>query len=186
MSKNGYDRFLDYQFGYSGDFFKLLFKTMFQADSSNLAKLSLGFTEEAAAVKLFKEHHNGKEVILDCCTPGYALVKDVREGKRTLLKNAKMMDFLSDIQQRTLVSQNGYDRFLDYQFRRSGDFFKSLFKALFQADSTNFKKLALGFPEEAGAVLLFTQDPNGKTLILNNCLPGNCLVEDIREGRRLL
>ncbi len=84
MSKNGYDRFLDYQFGYSGEFFKLLFKMMFQADPSNLAKLSLGFTEEAAAVKLFKEHPKGKEIILDCCTPGYALVKDVREGRRIL------------------------------------------------------------------------------------------------------
>ena len=84
MTKNGYDRFLDYQFGYSGEFFKLLFKAMFQADLINLEKLGLGFYEEADAVKLWKFTPGGKEVLLSSCTPGYALLKDVREGRRIL------------------------------------------------------------------------------------------------------
>ena len=84
MTKNGYDRFLDYQFRYSGEFFKLLFQTMFQADPTNLNKLRQGFPQEASAVDWFKNHPQGKEHILNACTPGYALVKDVREGRRIL------------------------------------------------------------------------------------------------------
>ncbi len=84
------------------------------------------------------------------------------------------------------MTKNGYDRFLDYQFNYGGEFFKLLFQAMFQADEINFPKLALGFPDEARAVLLFKLDPNGKEIILQQCTPGYALAEDVREGRRLL
>lgn len=81
MSNNGYDRFIDFQFGYSGSFFKLLFQTMIQADSNNLAKLSLGFLEETAAVYLFKNDPKGKQIILEKCSPDNKLVKAIRENE---------------------------------------------------------------------------------------------------------
>ena len=84
MSKNGYDRFIEYQFGYSGSFFKLLFQTMFQADPKNLAKLARAFPEEAAAVDWFKNHSTGREFILKHCSPDNPLVKDIKEGKLIL------------------------------------------------------------------------------------------------------
>ena len=84
MSKNGYDHFLDYQFNYSGEFFKLLFKTMFQADPTNLEKLGLSFPEEADAVELWKFTPGGKEILLSNCTPGYALLDAVRDGRRLM------------------------------------------------------------------------------------------------------
>lgn len=49
----------------------------------------------------------------------------------------------------------GEKRLCDYIYNNSGSFFKSLFKAIFSADSSNFRKLYLGFPEEADAVFRY-------------------------------
>lgn len=84
MSKNGYDRFLDFQFNYSGAFFKLLFQTMFQADPENLSKLAMAFPEEAAAVDWFKNHPQGKKYVVNHANSSNPLVKDIREGRLIL------------------------------------------------------------------------------------------------------
>lgn len=47
--KNGYDRYLDFQFDQGGGFFKKLFLAMASADDTNIEKLRLGFPEEVAA-----------------------------------------------------------------------------------------------------------------------------------------
>ena len=52
---------------------------------------------------------------------------------------------------------NGYDRYLDFQYRRSGNFFTHLFRAIQQADHINLPKLALGFPEEVEAYKTWTR-----------------------------
>ena len=52
---------------------------MMQADSKNLARLSLGFLEETAAVYLFKNDPNGKKIILEKCSSDNALVKKIAE-----------------------------------------------------------------------------------------------------------
>lgn len=54
--------------------------------------------------------------------------------------------------------KNGYDRYLDYQFRRSGGFFKALFDAIKLADVNNLPKVAKGFPEEADAFRVWTRE----------------------------
>ena len=53
--------------------------------------------------------------------------------------------------------KNGYDRYLDFQYGRSGDFFRVLFQAITLADSDNTLKLAKGFPEEVNAYKTWTR-----------------------------
>jgi len=55
-----------------------------------------------------------------------------------------------------MPKKNGFDRYLDYQYRQSGSFFKALFDAIKQADSENLARVALGFPEEVRAYLTWT------------------------------
>ena len=53
--------------------------------------------------------------------------------------------------------KNGFDRYLAFQYDKSGDFFRGLFQAITFADSSNMKKLALGFPEEVEAYKTWTR-----------------------------
>jgi hypothetical protein len=53
--------------------------------------------------------------------------------------------------------RNGYDRYLDYQYKRSGDFMHALFTAITKADHSNQDKLAKGFPEEVEAYRCWTR-----------------------------
>lgn len=55
------------------------------------------------------------------------------------------------------MKRNGYDRYLDHQYRRSGSFFNNLFLAIHIASSGNLAKLALGFPEEVDAYKTWTR-----------------------------
>ena len=50
----GEERLCDYKNDRSGDFFKMLFKTMFLADPMNLERLWKGFPEEARAVYRYR------------------------------------------------------------------------------------------------------------------------------------
>ena len=50
----GEQRLVDFQFGYSGGFFRLLFQTIGKADDSNRALLGKGFPEEVEAYNRFK------------------------------------------------------------------------------------------------------------------------------------
>jgi len=53
--------------------------------------------------------------------------------------------------------RNGYDRYLDFQYSRSGHFMQALFTAIMKADTENQDKLAMGFPEEVEAYRCWTR-----------------------------
>lgn len=74
--------------------------------------------------------------------------------------------------------KNGYDRYLAYQYRMIGDFFRNLFQAIQIADSTNIEKLRMGFPEEVDAYLTFSRI--GAEEFLEKCSLDNPLVERMR------
>jgi hypothetical protein len=52
---------------------------------------------------------------------------------------------------------NGYDKYLEFQYRWSGDFYSSLFEAISRADEINLERLAQGFPEEVAAYKCWTR-----------------------------
>ena len=81
------------------------------------------------------------------------------------------------------MSKNGYDRYLDYQFSQSGDFFKTLFMAIGWADEINAEKLRKGFPEEVEAVHTFQRI--GVEAFLEKCTPGNPLIEKMEFEIRI-
>lgn len=54
--------------------------------------------------------------------------------------------------------KSGYDRYLDYQYRMSGNFFKALFDAIKQADIDNLPKIEKGFPEEVDGYRLWIRE----------------------------
>ena len=74
---------------------------------------------------------------------------------------------------------NGYDKYLEFQFRKSGSFYERLFSAITAADRGNLVKLALGFPEEVEAYKTFTQI--GVDAFLKKCSPDHPLVPQMRE-----
>lgn len=77
MNKNGYDRYLDYQFQMIGDFFKTLFEAIGRADEVNAEKLRKGFPEEVDAVHTWQRI--GQEALLSKCTPGNPLIKRMED-----------------------------------------------------------------------------------------------------------
>ena len=77
--------------------------------------------------------------------------------------------------------KNGYDRYLDYQFRESGNFFKYLFDAITFAGHKNTDKLRLGFPEEVDAYLTWTR--KGCDAFLKKCTPGNPMIDRMKAER---
>lgn len=54
---------------------------------------------------------------------------------------------------------SGEVKLCEFQLGMTGSFFKSLFNAMFIADSQNLNKLAKAFPEEAEAVKRFMSEP---------------------------
>ena len=74
---------------------------------------------------------------------------------------------------------NGYDKYLEFQFRQSGSFYEHLFNAIIAADRANRAKLALGFPEEVEAYKTFTRV--GVDAFLEGCSPDHPLVARMRE-----
>jgi len=77
------------------------------------------------------------------------------------------------------MSKNGYDRYLDYQYRRSGGFFKALFDAIKVADSDNLPKLAKGFPEEVEAYKTWTRV--GVTEFAEKVSPDNPFMDEFKK-----
>ena len=51
----------------------------------------------------------------------------------------------------------GYDKYLEFQYRWTGDFYTTLFQAISLADTDNTARLAEGFPEEVDAYLIWTR-----------------------------
>ena len=81
-NKNGYDRYLEFQFGMTGNFFKLLFNVIAIADEINIEKLRLGFPEEVDAYLIFSRI--GKDPFLAKCSRNHALIKDLEAKKISL------------------------------------------------------------------------------------------------------
>ena len=79
---------------------------------------------------------------------------------------------------------NGYDKYLEFQFRQSGNFYgnyfyEHLFNAICVAGGDNLAKLALGFPEEVEAYKTFTRV--GVEAFLEKCSPDHPLITRMRE-----
>jgi hypothetical protein len=53
---------------------------------------------------------------------------------------------------------NGYDRFLENMYGRSGYFFHNLFATIRSADAENLSRLAAGFPQEVDAYRLYREE----------------------------
>lgn len=70
--KNGYDRYLDYQYSMGGGFFKALFDAIKLADIDNTAKLMLAFPEETDAFRLWTRV--GVHTFALRVTPGFELL----------------------------------------------------------------------------------------------------------------
>lgn len=79
---SGYDKYLEYQFGWSGSFYKALFEAMHAADASNLARLSKGFPKEAEAYEVWT--CVGRDAFLSRCSPDHPLVHKIQAGEAEL------------------------------------------------------------------------------------------------------
>lgn len=79
MEKNGYDRYLDFQFSQLGGFFTLLFTAISEADENNVEKLRLGFPEEVDAVQTWRRV--GAEALFAKCTPDNPQVERMRQER---------------------------------------------------------------------------------------------------------
>ena len=55
-----------------------------------------------------------------------------------------------------MYGKSGFDRFLEFQYHFTGDFYTHLFRAISQADDQNLERLAKGFPEEVEAHVTWT------------------------------
>lgn len=80
----GFDRFLEFEFGFTGDFYTLLFRAIQQADSRNLDRMSKGFPQEVWAYKLWSQE--GPKALAAKVTPGHPLLKrlaDEEASERT-------------------------------------------------------------------------------------------------------
>ena len=82
------------------------------------------------------------------------------------------------------MSNNGYDRYLEFQFDMTGNFFKTLFMAIGRADNINIEKLRLGFPEEVDAYLTFSR--TGKDAFLAKCNQDHVLIKDLNNKKIFL
>ena len=79
---------------------------------------------------------------------------------------------------------NGFDRYLEFQFRWSGSFYTHLFGAIQQADHKNLEKLAKGFPEEVDAYKTWARV--GSDAFLSNCSQDHPLVRAVAAGKAFL
>lgn len=53
--------------------------------------------------------------------------------------------------------KNGYDYYLEFQYKYTGDFYTALIRAVSQADGTNLEKIAQGFPSLVEAYKCWTR-----------------------------
>ena len=75
--RNGYDRYLDYQYGNLGSFFTSLFQAITKADEINIQKLQRGFPEEVDAYELWSRV--SWRAVLEKCTPGNPQIERTRK-----------------------------------------------------------------------------------------------------------
>ena len=74
---------------------------------------------------------------------------------------------------------NGYDKYLEHQYRWSGDFMNAIFDAIARADEGNLAKLAAGFPEEVDAYKLWTRV--GVQALADKCSPDHPLMRQLKD-----
>lgn len=72
---SGWDRFIEFQYQFTGDFYTLLFRTIAQADGKNLQRLGMGFPEEVHAYKLWTQE--GQEAFACHVTAGHPLLRNL-------------------------------------------------------------------------------------------------------------
>jgi len=69
--KTGCDRYLEYQYGWSGDFYQALWLAIMRADTKNKARLAKGFPEEVEAYRLWSRV--GVREFAEHCSPEHPL-----------------------------------------------------------------------------------------------------------------
>lgn len=79
---------------------------------------------------------------------------------------------------------NGFDRYLEFQFRIAGDFYTALFRAIQQADENNLRRLAKGFPEEVEAYKVWSR--MGRNYFLQRCTDATPLKRKVLSGEFVL
>ena len=83
FGETGYDRYIEYQFHFAGDFYQSLFQAIGRADKDNLARFEKGFPEEVHAHILWTQF--GMEMFAVRVTAGHPLLKhlaaEIRAGK---------------------------------------------------------------------------------------------------------
>ena len=78
----GYTRYLENQFRWSGSFFAALFGAISNSDEGNRAKLALGFPFEVEAYNTWTRV--GRDAFLAECDPDHPLVKGIEAGTHQL------------------------------------------------------------------------------------------------------
>jgi hypothetical protein len=79
MSHSGFDKYLEFQFRWTGDFYTLLFQVIGCADEGNLGKIAAGFPSEVEAYKTWTRI--GQEAFLAKCDPKHPLMEKIRKGE---------------------------------------------------------------------------------------------------------
>jgi hypothetical protein len=79
---NGFDKYLEYQFHWSGSFYTHLFEAIQCADGNNLGRLAKGFPEEVEAYKVWTRV--GREEFLAGCSQDHSIIRDIKNGKYKL------------------------------------------------------------------------------------------------------
>jgi hypothetical protein len=82
MKHNGFDKYLEYQFHLSGNFYTRLFQAIELADEENLAKLSTAFPQEVEAYKTWSQV--GQRQFIEKCSPDHPLLQRVAKGEAVL------------------------------------------------------------------------------------------------------
>jgi hypothetical protein len=77
------------------------------------------------------------------------------------------------------MNNNGFDKYLEYQFQQTGHFYTALFELIQRADDENLKKLAMGFPQEVEAYITFARV--GVGAFLAKCTPSHPLIPRMKS-----
>ena len=75
--QKAFHKYLDFQFGYSGDFLQALWQTIQRADPDNTNLLAEGFPHHVEAYRVWTQE--GVDAFLGECDPEYSLTIRMRE-----------------------------------------------------------------------------------------------------------
>jgi hypothetical protein len=94
FGETGYDRYIEYQFNFAGDFYVALFQTIGRADKDNLARLEKGFPQEVHAHILWTQF--GMEMFAMRVTAGHPLLKHLAAEIRASKGPDILTDFIAE------------------------------------------------------------------------------------------